>query len=72
MYAGVHNDYLWEIDDGKLVIRSSDPKLGVIKIQAVNNRFNNAEQATWFAQGHIDTQSDQLAELLHDKQQRSG
>ncbi len=62
MYAGQHGDYLWELVDGVLVI--SSPRAGVIKRQAANNRFNNAEQATWFAQGQIDMHSDELLAAL--------
>ncbi len=62
MYAGQHGDYLWELVDGELVI--SSPRVGEIKRQAANNRFNNAEQATWFAQGQIDMHGDELNAAL--------
>ncbi len=61
MYSGQHGDYMWELADGELIISSRDPGIGVLKRQAANNRFNNAEQATWYAQGQIDMQSEALA-----------
>ena len=63
MHAGQYGDFLWEIANGELVISSTDAKIGVLLRQPVNNRFNNDEQATWFAQGKIDTQLDTLNKL---------
>ncbi len=60
VYAGVHHAFEWEIEDGYLVIASRDRNVGELTRQAVSNRFNNAEQATWFAQGQIDTQLEAL------------
>ena len=61
MYSGQHGEYMWELAEGELIISSRDPSIGIIKRQAANNRFSNAEQATWYAQGQIDMQSEALA-----------
>ncbi len=63
MYAGVYHQFEWEIEDGYLVIASRDRQIGELKRQVVHNRFSNAEQATWFAQGQIDTQLEALEAL---------
>ncbi len=67
MYSGQHGEYVWELVDSELVISSPDPKIGVLKRQAANGRFNNAEQATWYAQGQIDMQSEAMAAILESR-----
>ena len=64
MYSGQHGPFMWEITGGELVISSRNPHIGELQRQPAANRFNNAEQATWFAQGQIDMQSQSLAALL--------
>ncbi len=71
MYSGQHGEYLWELAKGELVISSRDPQVGVLKRQAVKGRFNNAEQATWFAQGQIDLQSEAMAAILEKRTKHS-
>ena len=70
MHAGQHGEFLWEIANGELVISSTNANIGVLMRQPINNRFNNDEQATWFAQGKIDTQLEALSELLSSRDSR--
>jgi len=63
MFAGMHREFVWEISEGELIIACRDPNIGELTRVPASNRFNNAEQATWFAQGKIDTQLEDLEAL---------
>ena len=60
MYCGVYQNFTWEISNGELIITSRPVSSVALLRQPVTSRFNNAEQATWFAQGQIDMQLEQL------------
>lgn len=67
IHAGVHAPFVWEIVNGELIIACQDARVGELTRIPVSNQFNNAEQATWFAQAKIDTQLEHLEALLADK-----
>ena len=60
MHAGMHQKFVWEIVNQELVIGCADRRLGELLRLPAEMRFNNDEQATWFAQGRIDMHIDEL------------
>ena len=63
MAAGIHGAYEWEVNDGRLQIFSSTPKVGVLLELPISRGFDNAEQVQWFVQGQIDTRLEELERL---------
>ena len=72
MFVGVHGDYHWELGGGELRVLSADPLVGYLRSFESPASFNNEEQATWFAQGRIDTHLDELRALTEAARLRDG
>jgi len=70
MYCGIYTDYLWDVVDGKLLVSSKDPRIGLLREFEAPTSFNNAEHATWFAQGTIDLHGEELTAALDHKRSR--